>query len=50
MITSFYLKFLVLCAVFAEKPFERVPTLDVDGTEISESINIVRYLGMTFGK
>jgi len=34
----------------AGKPFERVPVLDVDGTEISGSINIVRYLGMTFGK
>jgi len=41
---------LILNNCFAGKPFERVPVLDIDGTEIAGSINIIRYLGITFGK
>ena len=31
-------------------PFGRAPVLEVDGTMIAGSTNILRYLGMKFGK
>ena len=31
-------------------PFGRVPVLEVDGTKIAGSINILRFLGKRFGK
>ena len=31
-------------------PFERAPVLEVDGTKIAGSINILRFLGRKFGK
>ena len=31
-------------------PFGRVPVLEVDGTKIAGSINILRFLGRKFGK
>ena len=37
------------CA-FEEMPFGRAPDLAVDGTLISGSLNILRYLGVKFGK
>ncbi|XP_065898846.1 hematopoietic prostaglandin D synthase-like [Dysidea avara] len=33
----------------AEMPFGRAPVLEVDGTKIAGSLNILRYLGITFG-
>ncbi|XP_065898847.1 glutathione S-transferase-like [Dysidea avara] len=33
----------------AEMPFGRAPDLDVDGTVIAGCMNILRYLGITFG-
>jgi len=35
---------------FVEMPFGRAPVLEVDGTKIAGSMNILRYLGITFGK
>ena len=40
---------LNLCA-FQEMPFGRAPDLAVDGTLIAGSANILRYLGVKFGK
>ena len=31
-------------------PFGRAPDLEVDGTIIAGSVNILRFLGMKFGK
>ena len=31
-------------------PFGRAPVLEVDGTKIAGSINILRYLGAKFGE
>ena len=31
-------------------PFGRAPVLEVDGTMIAGSVNILRYLGKKFGK
>ena len=36
--------------VYTEMPFGRAPSLEVDGTMITGSLNILRYLGMKFGK
>ena len=33
-----------------EMPFGVSPVLEVDGTKISGSVNILRYLGEKFGK
>ena len=41
---------IYICVLFIEMPFGRVPDLAVDGTLISGSLNILRYLGMKFGK
>lgn len=38
------------CMYLSEMPFERVPVLEVDGTMIAGSINILRYLGTKFGE
>ena len=35
---------------YTEMPFGRAPVLEVDGTKIAGSLNILRYLGITFGK
>jgi len=33
-----------------DTPFEVIPVLEVDGTKLSGSANIVRYLGIKFGE
>ena len=35
---------------YKEMPFGRVPVLEVDGTMIAGSINILRYVGTKFGE
>ena len=36
--------------LFKATPFGRAPILEVDGTKIAGSINILRFLGKKFGK
>ena len=35
---------------FKDAPFGRMPFLEADGTKIAGSLNILRYLGIKFGK
>ena len=35
---------------FKGMPFGRAPVLEVDGTKIAGSLNILRFLGRKFGK
>ena len=35
---------------FKGMPFGRAPVLEVDGTKIAGSINMLRFLGKKFGK
>ena len=35
---------------FTDMPFGHVPVLEVDGTRVAGSMNILRYLGRKYGK
>ena len=44
------MKRLKACIFFKGMPFGRAPVLEVDGTKIAGSVNILRFLGRKFGK
>ena len=47
----FYRVVIMLCVLLtAEMPFGRAPVLEVDGTMVAGSMNILRYLGNKFGE
>jgi len=47
----FYRVVMVLYVLLtAEMPFGRAPVLEVDGTMVAGSMNILRYLGNKFGE
>ena len=50
--TSYFVqeRLLITGITFEVMPFGRAPVLEVDGTMIAGSINILKYLGTKFGE
>ena len=40
----------IMCFYCKDMPFGLAPVLEVDGTKIGGAVNILRYLGIKFGK